>query len=103
MKNELIIYLEQLQDKLLEVGLWQDEPIDEQLLNSDMPFYLDTLSGEQWLQFVFIPKLRELLDNELHQNIKISLKPYFEETFKDHPHKESLLSILANIDALYHD
>ena len=45
--------------------LWDaDEPSPE-ALTSTQPFCIDTLDFPQWLQFVFLPRMRALLDADL--------------------------------------
>jgi uncharacterized protein YqcC (DUF446 family) len=58
----LLIDLEaQLRQRLL----WDaDEPAPEALA-STQPFCIDTLSFPQWLQFMFLPRMRALLDADL--------------------------------------
>lgn len=42
--------------------LWELEAPDPAALASTQPFCIDTLSFPQWLQFVFLPRMHELLD-----------------------------------------
>ena len=58
----LLIDLEaQLRTRLL----WDIEEPDPAALASTQPFCIDTLSFPQWLQFVFLPRMRALLDADL--------------------------------------
>lgn len=58
----LLIDLEaQLRNRLL----WDAEGPDPAALASTQPFCIDTLSFPQWLQFVFLPRMRLLLDADL--------------------------------------
>jgi len=45
--------------------LWDAEEPDPAALASTQPFCIDTLSFPQWLQFVFLPRMRLLLDADL--------------------------------------
>lgn len=45
-----------------QAALWQAQPPQQQALASTMPFMCDTLHIEQWLQWVFVPRLHALLD-----------------------------------------
>jgi uncharacterized protein YqcC (DUF446 family) len=42
--------------------LWDPVAPDPAALASTQPFCIDTLIFPQWLQFVFLPRMRELLD-----------------------------------------
>lgn len=41
--------------------LWDSEPPGPAALASTQPFCIDTLGFPQWLQFVFLPRMRALL------------------------------------------
>ncbi|MCG7545161.1 YqcC family protein [Pseudoalteromonas sp. MM17-2] len=70
--------LTQLQGELANAGLWQDKPVAEHLLQSSQPFCVDTLRFEQWLQFVFIPKMRALIHAKHPLPSAIALTPMAE-------------------------
>ena len=54
-----------LEAELRQRLLWDaDEPAVEALASTE-PFCIDTLSFPQWLQFVFLPRMRLLLDADL--------------------------------------
>lgn len=43
-------------------GLWSDAPPSPTAMASVMPFMYDTLRLHQWLQWVFLPRTRAVLD-----------------------------------------
>lgn len=45
-----------------KTDLWQVAHPEPEALESQEPFCVDTLSMEQWLKFVFIPRMQALLD-----------------------------------------
>lgn len=53
--------LDALVAELQRLGLWEDTPPAPQALASTAPFCHDTLVFHQWLQWQFIPRLRELI------------------------------------------
>jgi len=42
------------------VGMWQEAPLDPAAYEFTMAFAMDTMAFSQWLQFVFLPRVREL-------------------------------------------
>lgn len=42
--------------------LWEAHPPSPERLMSDIPFCHDTLAFSQWLQWIFIPRLRAILE-----------------------------------------
>ncbi|GGF84010.1 YqcC family protein [Alteromonas lipolytica] len=54
--------LEELEAVLKAANLWSDIHLSPAALASEQPFACDTLAFEQWLQFIFIPRIRALSD-----------------------------------------
>ncbi len=60
--NEIKKALEVLATELANQCLWTENPPTVKQLASQEPFCVDTMAFEQWLQWVFIPKMRVLLE-----------------------------------------
>ena len=43
-------------------GWWETESPGEQALSSQQPFCIDTLAFEQWLQWIFLPRMKQMLE-----------------------------------------
>ena len=56
--SDLLFELEEL---LKAAGMWSAVTPSQEALASQQPFACDTLAFEQWLQFIFIPRLQALL------------------------------------------
>ena len=59
----------QLETDMYQDGIWpNEEPAEQDLKNateSAVPFAVDCLAFESWLAFIFIPKMRILLKQEM--------------------------------------
>lgn len=51
-----------LESRLNEIGAWQVTQPDATAFNSTTPFCVDTMSLEQWLRYLFIPRIQALID-----------------------------------------
>lgn len=56
--------LDEVEAEMQRVGLWQDGPLDPAVLGFRQPFGADTMTFPQWLQFVFLPRARAVLEGE---------------------------------------
>lgn len=54
-------HLSALEKALEQAQLWPECIPDEQAFSSVQPFAIDTMTFNEWLAFVFIPKCRQLL------------------------------------------
>ena len=68
---------------------------------STLPFCVDTLSFDQWLQFVLIPRMEQLVMLQAPLPTSVSLYPMASEVYKnDLVEAEALLRLIARFDLL---
>lgn len=93
--------LNQIEHELKAAELWSLIMPDDRAMQSTAPFCCDTMALENWLQFVFLPRMRALVDGRLPLPRQISVCPMAEEAFKHHE-KRALLLInrIADLDEL---
>ncbi|MGL4476367.1 MAG: YqcC family protein [Shewanella sp.] len=91
-------HLQQLQALMQELSLWQATPIDESALLSTAPFACDTMSFAQWLQFIFIPKMQQLLALGLSLPDAIALAPMAEQAWQGQAQYLPLIQFLQQLD-----
>ncbi|WP_166838833.1 YqcC family protein [Rheinheimera pleomorphica] len=91
--------LDELEAELKAQQLWASQAPDATSLSSTLPFCYDTLKLEQWLQFIFLPRLQALLDAQHALPTKVSILPMAELAFNDSaPRPAILLNIIRRID-----
>ena len=98
----LRIQLQQLEAEMRSAGLWGAQPPSEQALASTMPFMYDTLKIEEWLQWVFLPRLHALIDGGHALPGECSVQPLAEHEWSQRmlAQRDAALRVLAQIDAL---
>ena len=101
-QNKLSLYLEQLRDELIAETLWLEEELDENKYNSTAPFCCDTMAFHEWLQFVFLPKMQYMIDNNLELPSSLAIAPMGEVEYRaELKERENLIKILNEIDSLF--
>jgi uncharacterized protein YqcC (DUF446 family) len=68
----------ELEREMREIGLWTGSPPAAEALSSPMPFCYDTLEFPQWLQWVFLPRLHQLIEQGLPLPAKSEMSPLAE-------------------------
>ena len=63
MSKEVIDLLDALEQELRRLNVWSPLPPSPESMASSTPFCLDTMKFSQWLQWVFAPRLRALIDH----------------------------------------
>ena len=91
--------LQALEQELKQLGLWQQEPPSAQALASTLPFCIDTLEFHQWLQFILIDRLRQMLVLAMTLPVQSALHPMASEVYKEEMLRmQQLVTLLAELD-----
>lgn len=97
-----------LADVLLEVeailrrsGKWDEHQPSTAALDSSQPFCLDTLEFEQWLQWILLPSMKQILEHRKPLPGSSAITEYAEECLpKRDPQMLSLLQAIKRFDDL---
>jgi uncharacterized protein YqcC (DUF446 family) len=54
-----------IERELRGLGWWSHTPPSDEALSSGEPFCVDSLEFEQWLQWIFLPRMKHILENDL--------------------------------------
>ena len=95
MRTEIAEVLIDIEAQLRQLGLWDRIPPSTEALASTQPFCVDTMTLPQWLQFVFLPTIYRMLEEEQALPDRCGIAPMAEEFFKG-----SGLATAELIDAL---
>ncbi|SMR99850.1 YqcC family protein [Vibrio mangrovi] len=92
--------LSELEACLQTLQLWQEIPPSVQALSSQQPFAIDTLLPEQWLQWIFIPQMRQRIQELAEIPRGFEMTPYFIEVWRDIPENQEVISGLLRIEEI---
>ena len=79
---EISSLLIDLEAAMRNSGLWASEQPAPEALASTQPFCVDTLALEEWLQFVFIPRIRAIIAAETNMPAKCEIKPWWKRRWQ---------------------
>lgn len=101
LNNQVWQLLGEIEQLMQEQALWGSCAPELSVFESSEPFCIDTMSPEEWLQWVFIPRMRALLEGHNPLPTRIAIAPYFEEAFNLRAENhQSLIDVLYQIDQL---
>ena len=103
MREELSLLLQTLESELRGQGRWDDQPPSPVALRSTEPFAVDTLDFDQWLQWILLPKMYQLLLKQLPLPSTCAIQPMAEEVYRNDADGARITRILAEIDTLLTD
>jgi uncharacterized protein YqcC (DUF446 family) len=82
MHTEVAAVLIDIEAQLRQLGLWDNIPPSTDALASNEPFCVDTLTLPQWLQFVFLPAVYQMVEQEQQLPARCGIAPMAEEFFR---------------------
>ncbi len=91
-----------LEQALKDARLWAAVAPPSRAFASTLPFCYDTMFVSDWLQWVFIPRMRDLLAAGAALPERCGVAPYAEEAFTQRPGLRPLeiLAVLRELDGL---
>ena len=90
-----------IEQELRGMGWWAEESPSAAALASQAPFCVDTLAFEEWLQWIFLPRMKVILENDLELPHASGIRAMAEEAFRERPAEVGrLLEALGAFDRL---
>lgn len=98
----------QLADLVLEIeaemrtiGLWEEHRPPAEALASSAPFCFDTLEFTQWVQWILLPRVVQMIEQQQPWPKASDIAPLAEERLKVLDHDtDRLLKLISDFDAL---
>ena len=93
-------YADQIEAEMRKVGLWQNQPLHPGQMDFKQAFAMDTMTFSQWLQFVFLPRVREAVaSNNFPNGSSVGAQAVRE--FDGFSEADQLVTLLSEFDALF--
>ena len=97
--SQLITLLEQLSEMLIELQLSSATQPSEEAMGSQAPFACDSMELADWLQYIFIPKMHALIQQNGTLPGKMAISPIAEYHYGQQTRYAKLIQLIAKIDA----
>jgi uncharacterized protein YqcC (DUF446 family) len=93
-------YVDAIEAEMRRIGYWQGEPLRAEQMEFTQAFAMDTMTFAQWLQFIFLPRVREAIaSNQFPSSSSVGTQAVRE--FDGAPDSDRLVTLLSEFDALF--
>jgi uncharacterized protein YqcC (DUF446 family) len=90
-----------MEREMRRIGLWAAQPPPAEAFSSSMPFCFDSMRFPEWLQWVFVPRIRALLEQGGPLPALSEIKPMAEEMFRQvEGDTRRLLELIGEFDRM---
>ncbi|MEG9488561.1 YqcC family protein [Mannheimia indoligenes] len=103
MKDQVKQHLLDLEIALRVNQLWEATPPSPEALANEQPFCVETLTPTQWLQWVFIPRMRAILEATADLPRNFAITPYLEEALKNEAYLQAICEPVLKLETLLKD
>lgn len=94
-------HLNAIEAEMRNVRLWQDQPLTAEQMKFTQAFGMDTMSFDQWLQFIFIPRVRQIVDSKGNFPRASNVGAQAVREFDGNDEAAHLVHLLCEFDALF--
>lgn len=102
--HQLADLLLAIEAEMRRIGLWETEKPSQEALSSLAPFAYDTLEFHQWLQWIFLPKTKEIVEQDRAWPSRSDIFPIAEHVFQEVPADTgTLLALIRRFDRFIND
>jgi uncharacterized protein YqcC (DUF446 family) len=84
--------------ELRRASLWGTVPPSDEALASVEPFCVDTMDLEQWLQFVFLPRMHTLITAKASLPAQCNITSIAETVWTANVHAQNVIDVLRQFD-----
>ena len=100
LRHSVAAQFDRIEEEMRTSGLWQSGPLRPEQFKFSRAFAMDTMTFLQWLQFVFVPRVREAVAGDsLPTSSDVGAQAVRE--FDAVPAASRLTSLLSDFDALF--
>lgn len=99
MRQRVYKYLLEIEKELKTLCLWSALSPSYEAMRSQFPFACDTMPLESWLQFIFLPRMHSIIEEQLLLPTSIGVAPIAEQVWGDKKEFQELIRLLTDLDA----
>jgi len=92
--------LDKLESELRLQSLWSLETPSQEAMNDNSPFSCEAMPFENWVQFIFIPKMKNLIDTGQALPTNIAIAPMAHHVWHSKKNLHTLILTFDNLDTL---
>lgn len=87
--------------EMKHIGYWQEEPLQPEQYDFRSAFAMDTMTFSQWLQFIFVPRVEQILDSQGTFPSRSQVGTQAIREWDSVPEAAHLVELLCAFDALF--
>lgn len=98
-RQQILSLLMEVEREMRALELWSETMPSAEALMSQQPFCVDTLEFHQWVQWLLLPRMEQIVVEQMPLPTSCDIAPMAEEAFKLlDVETDQLLQLIADLD-----
>ncbi|TCK07374.1 YqcC family protein [Marinobacterium mangrovicola] len=98
-RQQILTLLLEVEREMRALELWSDTMPSAEALMSQQPFCVDTLDFHQWVQWLLLPRMEQIIVEQMPLPASCDIAPMAEEAFKQiDAETDQLIKLIADLD-----
>lgn len=97
-QHPLLSLLTEIEQALKQLQLWTNDTPSAEAMAYQEPFAIDTMSFENWLQFILLPRMQLLITQSQPLPASSQIAEMAEVVWAEHPAHLPLITLLRQFD-----
>lgn len=95
--QSVLFIIAEIEAEMRRIGLWQAAPLQPEQYQFSKAFAMDTMTFSQWLQFIFIPRVRDCAASGIFPSTSQVSNQAIRE-FEGMPEASHLVTLISEFD-----
>ncbi len=92
--------IDEIEAEMKRIGMWRNEPLPAEAYDFHQAFAMDTMTFSGWLQFIFIPRVNQIIESGGAFPTRSQVGAQAIREFDGDDEASRLCSLLSSFDAL---
>jgi uncharacterized protein YqcC (DUF446 family) len=92
--------IDELEAEMKKIGWWREGPPPPEAFDFHKAFAMDTMAFSQWLQFIFVPRVNQIIESGEQFPTHSSVGAQAVREFDGEPDADRLCTLLSQFDRL---
>ena len=93
--------ISEIEAEMKRIGYWSPDPLPEEAYDFREAFAMDTMAFSQWLQFILIPRVQEIIEHEESFPSESMVGAQAVREFDGDENASQLVTLLSEFDDLF--
>ena|SRR5687768_7914780 len=93
--------IDEIEAEMKRIGMWQEEDLPPEAYEFKAPFGMGSMAGQQWLQFILIPRVRGIIEKGGQFPKSSEVSAWAVREFDGYEEAGDLVTLLYEFDRLF--